>query len=489
MWKAGIVEAAEASGTVGKAETVEATGVSGTAGKIETVEAAGVFGTAGKAETVEAAEATGTVWKAETVEAAEGTGTAVEAGIVEAAEASGTVGKAESVEPFDAAPTSGIPESVPYINQQIKEILPELISLRKRLHATPELSGQEKRTKEVLMEFISSRTSLSIVDCGNWFYAVHREAGATASIAFRADMDAIKGTTGEAFHGCGHDGHSSVLAGLCLMAEGRKFGRDIYFIFQHAEETGEGGAECSRLLEGKKIGRVYGFHNLPGYPEGAVVLRRGVFSCASKGLVIEVRGKQCHAAYPEQGINPAYLISRLVGKIPEFLNPAGYRGMVLATIVEVRVGEEAFGVSAGEGRLALTIRAERQEDLDELQRRILDYAGKEAAESGCRCSFDIRDEFPDTVNSVEIVDRARNLFEQCGLRCVEAEAPMRWSEDFGWYLRKTEGMYFGIGAGTDWPGLHTPDFEFCDTVMENAILSFCLLMSQKAVEKGRFAWQ
>lgn len=57
-----------------------------------------------------------------------------------------------------------------------------------------------------------------------------------------------------AAHKCGHDGHSAVLEGLALELTGKdreeeeKYefypGRDVYLIFQHAEEIGAGGEEC-----------------------------------------------------------------------------------------------------------------------------------------------------------------------------------------------------------------------------------------------------
>ena len=81
----------------------------------------------------------------------------------------------------------------------------------------------------------------------------------------------------------------------------------------------------------------------------------------------------------------------------------------------------------------------------------------------------------DTVNTPEITDMSRMLFEQEGIPCLEAAAPFRWSEDFGWYLKKCRGMYFGIGAGEDCPDLHTPDYEFPDEVIRNAVRCLYLL--------------
>ena len=240
------------------------------------------------------------------------------------------------------------------------ETFEKIKALRRELHKIPELSGQERRTMEVLKTFLREHTSLSVTDRGGWFYALHQENGAEETVVFRADMDAIKGPGNIPYHGCGHDGHSAILAGLCLLTEGRVFQKNLCFLFQPAEETGEGGNPCSRLLEELGADRVYGFHNLPGYPLGTAVMRRETFSC-------------------------------------------------------------------------------------------------------------------DTVNTPEITDMSRMLFEQEGIPCLEAAAPFRWSEDFGWYLKKCQGMYFGIGAGEDCPDLHTPDYEFPDEVIRNAVRCLYLL--------------
>ena len=96
-----------------------------------------------------------------------------------------------------------------YIREQIT-------NLRHTLHACPEISGQEKQTKETLQEFLKAHTSLELNDCGEGFYAAHRE-GAGNGIAFRADYDALALPEGGAAHLRGHDGHASALCGLALM--------------------------------------------------------------------------------------------------------------------------------------------------------------------------------------------------------------------------------------------------------------------------------
>lgn len=341
--------------------------------------------------------------------------------------------------------------------------------LRSQLHQNPEQSGFETRTMELLKEFIKTNTSLEIADRKGWFYAVHKEEDAKKSIAFRADMDAIFGEDGKLFHGCGHDGHSSVLAGLCLELDKKRLGENVYFIFQPAEETGQGGEACSRLLTEQKIDEVYAFHNLPGYPLGTVVVKKGTFACASKGVIFTFKGRQSHAAYPEQGVNPAWILGELIVKIPEFLDSPEFSGMVLATIIEVKAGDQSFGVSPGDGRLSLTLRAEKLEDLNRFEASLLSFAKKRAGEMSVELTVSSTDEFPDTVNEADTVERCKSMLMSQNIPLMEISEPLRWSEDFGWYLKKADGMFFGVGAGEDCPGLHTRDYEFPDEVMKTAL--------------------
>ena len=77
------------------------------------------------------------------------------------------------------------------------------------------------------------------------------------------------------------------------------------------------------------------------------------------GGLAEVTGSQSHAAYPEQGRNPAELLSRAVLALLELRQEAAgpeFDGLLMSTVVALEVGAENFGVSAGIGRLCLTLR-------------------------------------------------------------------------------------------------------------------------------------
>ena len=72
-----------------------------------------------------------------------------------------------------------------------------------------------------------------------------------------------------------------------------------------------------------------------------------------------------------------------------------------------------------------------------------------------------QDEFPATENDTAAAEKVMAV---CGGELLDEY--MRWSEDFGWYLKRCRGAFFGIGCGEDWPGLHTKDYEYPDALLE-----------------------
>ncbi|HPE15886.1 MAG TPA: M20/M25/M40 family metallo-hydrolase [Oscillospiraceae bacterium] len=347
-------------------------------------------------------------------------------------------------------------------------------ALRFELHELAERSGEEKRTKARLMAFLRENTSLDISDEGAWFCALHGEPGAAETIAFRADMDALPRGEG-ASHLCGHDGHSAVLAGLGLFLEGKTLGRNILLLFQHAEETGAGGAVCSRALTRYGVRRVYAFHNIPGYPVGAVLLRRGTFACASRGMVLSFSGAGAHAAYPEYGRNPGFAAARLIAALPALTAGVSHSGLLMATLVGAKIGEEAFGSAAGRAEVFLTLRAGRDGELAALVSAIEDAARAQAGRDGVEAAFSFKDVFPATENDPGTLARLENVCRAEGLSCIELPEPFRWSEDFGYYGRRAEAAMVGIGAGEDWPQLHTDGYVFNDAVLPVALRLFSAL--------------
>ena len=374
-----------------------------------------------------------------------------------------------------------------------KVILEKVKELRSCLHKIPERSLEEGKTKQTLMTFLKENTSFELVDNGGWFYAFHKaeptnsEEVASQSIkspiAFRADMDAVCGKDGKPGHYCGHDGHSSILAGLALYLEAHKttWDRDVYLIFQPAEEIGKGASVCSELLTEKKIGEIYGLHNIPGYPKKQILTRKGTFACASTGLEIRMTGTPSHAAYPEAGKNPGLALSQLLIQTDELTRKINQtKDFVLMTLIGMEIGSDSYGVSASDGVLRLTVRAAKQHIFDDYLSEINKLAEALAANYGLTLKIREIERFPATENDECATEKVRDCAEKLGFSTVELPEPMRWSEDFGYYLQKTTGAFFGVGDGENHAQLHTEGYEFPDDIIETAILLFAEL------EKGSY---
>ena len=343
--------------------------------------------------------------------------------------------------------------------------------LRKILHAIPERSMQERKTKETLTEYLQKNTDLDVTDCGTWFYACKKAGTAESAvqnpIAFRADMDGVSLDGKHVGHYCGHDGHSTILTSVAQKLTGKQLKRDIYLIFQPGEETGEGGAICSKLIREKKISEIYGLHNIPGHAQGVVLLRKGTFACASTGLRIHMTGIPSHAAYPENGKNPSGTLARLILEVEKLTEDFRSRGQIVRmTVIGADIGSSSYGMSASDGEVRFTVRAEKEAEFEAYLSEIRKIAEDMARQGGFLLEIEEIERFPATENHSESVEKVRKTAIKMGLQVEDLKEPMRWSEDFGYYLRECDGAFFGIGDGEDYPQLHTEGYEFPDEITD-----------------------
>ncbi|MEZ4652806.1 MAG: amidohydrolase [Candidatus Eisenbacteria bacterium] len=350
------------------------------------------------------------------------------------------------------------------------------VELRHELHRHPDLSNHEQETAARVRRFVESFTPDRIVDgIGGAGLAVVYEGSASGPcVVIRSELDALpiqeSGTRGHRSmregiaHSCGHDGHMAIVAGLAPRLQERRPARGrVVLLFQPAEETGEGAGRVlgSEPLRSLAPDRVYAFHNLPGFPMGAVVVRDGVFAYGSRGMIIRLRGVTSHAAEPERGVSPARAVSELIPAIAEIgSHPDAY-----ATVVHVRVGERAFGVSPGYGEVLATLRASEAGRLRELSEDCVRLAQRIAGDHGLSTELDWVDEFPVTHNAAGCVEIVRAAAVGLAVPVITPPEPFRWSEDFGHYTDAYEAALFGLGSGPDQPTLHRPEFDFPDDLL------------------------
>ncbi len=360
--------------------------------------------------------------------------------------------------------------------------------LRHELHQHPELPMEEVWTRNHLMEFLRANTKLEVVDRGRWFYAKYSAGPDRPTIAFRADFDALpveetcdipwKSQFPGISHKCGHDGHAATLAGFALEIDRVGADNNIIFIFQHAEEVGMGAKECRAVIPEQNVSEVFAFHTMPGIDKGAAYTRVGTTQCASNGVTFFFTGHPSHASMPELGINPAFAISELVLEIPKLIEPSKWKKMVLLTVIYVKVGEPAFGVSPGDGEIGITYRAEDEREMNELTDQLELIAKGLAEKYGLSVRYDYQEAFPETIAHRQSVEKIAAACEKLGIPIIYAPLPGRASEDFGYYTKLVPGAMFHLGSGDGHP-VHTHEFDFPDDQIEPVIKIFKVLAGAK----------
>lgn len=364
----------------------------------------------------------------------------------------------------------------------------DIIRFRRELHTNAELSGMEKNTSEKIKTFIAKLNPDEIISdlAGNGIAFIFKGKDEGKTILFRSELDALpiheqnnfeyKSLTENVAHKCGHDGHMAILSGLASLLKNTKLKKGkIVFLFQPAEETGEG---AKVVLEDKKFiavkpDYVIALHNLPGFPINSVIIKPGIFASASKGMIIKLAGKTSHASEPEHGISPVPAIAAIMQKLPLLSEQIpDIREFSLITIIHVRVGNIAFGTSPGAGEIMATFRAFENDDLDSLANMSENIIKEEAGKYGLKYSIELTEEFPSSINNNECVEIVKKCSEKLNLNIVEIEHPFRWSEDFGHFLNKYKGVLFGVGAGEKHPDLHNPDYDFPDSIIKPSVELF-----------------
>jgi len=353
--------------------------------------------------------------------------------------------------------------------------------LRRTLHAHPDLSGREAATARRIAAFFEPLApDETVTGLGGYGLAfVFAGVAPGPTILLRCELDALPiHETGEAAHRsvtdgvahlCGHDGHMAVLASVGVeLSRNRPARGRVVLLFQPAEETGEGAAAVlgDERFAALKPDYAFALHNLPGEEPGAVVVRRGTFACASRGLCIRLTGTTAHAAQPNKGRSPAPAVSRLLAELPGLPGVVGDDGGLI-TVVGARLGDKAFGVAPGNAEIWATLRSETDADMMRLVEAADRLVADAAETAGLAWTTSWEDVFPATVNSKRAVQIVMLAAAPLGL--LVRGRPFRWSEDFGRFTATCEGALFGVGAGEDTPGLHNPDYDFPDDLIAPAV--------------------
>lgn len=277
-------------------------------------------------------------------------------------------------------------------------------------------------------------------------------------------------------HLCGHDGHSTILAGLArLLGRQRPARGRVVLLFQPAEEDGSGAAS---VIADPRFGTItpdwaFALHNLPGLPLGQVVLQEGAANCASQGMKITLAGRESHAAQPERGISPAMAMASLIPALMA-IGPGGPTTpeLRLITITHAQLGQPAFGIAPGQGAVWATLRTLTDDRMAALVADATRIATDTARAHGLRLAITTHDAFAACTNDPTATAHLRAAIATEHIPLIPGDMPLRASEDFGRFGATARAAMFYIGAGKAHPALHNPDYDFPDDLISLGTRAF-----------------
>lgn len=365
----------------------------------------------------------------------------------------------------------------------------DIARFRRQLHARPELSENEVNTAASIIERLAPTRPTATIDrlgtMRTGICAIYDSGQPGPAVLIRAELDALpiqetntfghRSVSAGVSHKCGHDGHMATLVAVADGLRARPIARGkVYLLFQPAEETGTGAAAVLadprfRALDTPDF--VYAFHNVPKYPLGQVLLRRGLFAMGSVGFIARYRGKTSHSSYPEHGINPSAAVTGLVTAVNRLDGTLSdiVSAPILGTVSYAQLGTAEtgpnFGTTPGEGVVMGVIRAHRTDDLERVRDELAAVARTHATDGGLEHDLSWHEAFAATESSDECVATVEAAASATGLDVAYLDAPFRWSEDFGYFTTAFNGAFFGLGSGTGQPQLHDDGYDYPDELI------------------------
>ncbi len=385
-------------------------------------------------------------------------------------------------------------------------LLPEIVALRRAIHADPELG------------LSTPRTSAKVRAALDGLPFDYREGGSTTGmvailqggggegrrVLLRGDMDALPMAedTGLPFasqiegtmHACGHDAHTAMLVGAARLLAARKdrLRGTVMFMFQPGEEGHHGARHMldDGLLE-PLPDAAFALHVMPNAPHGVLSGKAGPLLASADKVRIRVVGKGGHASMPHDAIDPVPIACEIVmalqahvtRAVPVFDPAVVTIGKIEAGTTDNVVPETAF--------LLGTIRTLSPERRKAIQQGIQRVAVGIGQAHGASVSVEFEQGFPVTVCDPQAVSFgqqvAHELFGAEGWQTLPS--PIMGAEDFSYVLEKVPGAMFFLGAsaeGSDWQSccpVHSNRMVLDESVMARG-MAFHAAIAERFLERG-----
>lgn len=370
------------------------------------------------------------------------------------------------------------------IIQKAKELQPKIIEWRRDFHQHPEVALKEfntaKKVEKILRGF-GIETKMMVNGTGVRGYLKGSKLGKT--IALRADIDALplqeetdvpyKSQNPGVMHGCGHDAHTAMLlaAAMILSEWKNKLTGNVVFLFQPAEETGDGAKPMVEqgALEG--VDGVFAIHVYSSLPGGTLAYKAGPILAAGDFFDVKVMGKGGHGGLPHMAIDSIVIAANAITTLQTIVSrEVDPLESAVVSICKMEAGKGAYNVIPDSATFGGTIRSHNPELREYLPKRIKEILNGVIPAMRGTYEFNLMSKFPATINNEEmttfVVGIAQDLL---GKDKVVQMKPMMGSEDFSYYLQKVPGTFVFLGVENKEKGIiypqHHPKYELDEDVL------------------------
>lgn len=394
-----------------------------------------------------------------------------------------------------------IMEMLREIKALAKELLPEIIRIRRHLHTHPELSFKEVNTSAYISQLLTEANIEHSTGWAGYGIVAHIQGNTDRVVALRADMDALPITESNekpyksvhegVMHACGHDVHMAGLIGAILILHKLKdrLPYSFRFIFQPGEEKLPGGASIliqEGVLKNPVPEFILGQHVYPSLETGKVGVRSGLYMASADEIYITVRGKGGHGAMPHDAIDSVLAASQLIVSMQQIVSrncPPTIPSVL--TFGKINTVGGATNVIPDEVKIEGTFRTMDESWRTKAHQLIKDIAVNITAAYGAKAEIRIEKGYPCLVNNVELTRHLHlSMIEYLGQENVVDLDLRMTSEDFAFYSHEIPACFYRLGTGNKSKGItsgvHTSTFDIDESALEIGMG----MMAWLAVSKG-----